>query len=68
MNIIESLKVELAYYDFAVQHISHYAIEIPSRGGYDAKLYLMKLQFWRSGQCGVFLYYYYSQIHFDLEW
>ena len=36
---------------------------------YDIKLHLMvKLQFWRSKKCGIFLHCHYSQVHFDLEW
>ena len=35
---------------------------------HDTKLHLMvKLQFWRSGECGIPLHYHYSQVHSDSE-
>ena len=37
--------------------------------GHDIKLHLMvRLKFWSSGENGMHLHGYYSQIHFDLEW
>ena len=37
--------------------------------GYDTKLYLMvRLQFWRFGECGVLFHYHYYQVHSYLEW
>ena len=35
--------------------------------GFDTKLYLIvRLQFWRSNECGVPLHCYYSQVHSEL--
>ena len=46
-----------------------YVIPLPHEKecpGYDTKLHLiLKLQFWRSRECGVALHCYYSKVHSD---
>ena len=40
MNAVERLEFELAYYDVAVQDVSHYATEMPTQNIYHLIFYI----------------------------